>query len=167
MGAGINYLGNEGLDTLIDETYKEIDKRGINYSFENGTLKITGGGFSGSGGDSLHEYSTDEKVVGKWIDGKPLYEKTFEVPKIPYSKYHTIVESVAYLNIDSVISYDGCCYREEYNLYEKITGVAINDYDDMQGYNVRIWNGNLEVMQHYIREEVGATVTIQYTKTTD
>lgn len=25
----------------------------------------------------LHEYSTEEKVVGKWIDGKPIYERTF------------------------------------------------------------------------------------------
>ena len=26
-------------------------------------------------GDDYHVYSTDERVVGKWIDGKPLYEK--------------------------------------------------------------------------------------------
>lgn len=29
-----------------------------------------------SGGE-WHEYSTSEKVVGKWIDGKTIYEKTF------------------------------------------------------------------------------------------
>ena len=23
-----------------------------------------------------HKYSTDEHIVGEWIDGKPLYEKT-------------------------------------------------------------------------------------------
>ena len=27
--------------------------------------------------NSGHVYSTDEKVVGKWIDGKTLYEKTY------------------------------------------------------------------------------------------
>ena len=27
-------------------------------------------------GDDYHVYSTDERVVGKWIDGKPIYEKT-------------------------------------------------------------------------------------------
>ena len=26
-----------------------------------------------------HEYSTEEKVVGKWIDGKSVYEKTFDL----------------------------------------------------------------------------------------
>lgn len=28
--------------------------------------------------DTLHNYSTDEQVVGTWITGKPLYEKTIE-----------------------------------------------------------------------------------------
>ena len=27
-------------------------------------------------GNASHNYSTDEQVVGTWIDGKPLYEKT-------------------------------------------------------------------------------------------
>ena len=27
--------------------------------------------------DALEEYSTEEKVIGKWVDGKTLYEKTF------------------------------------------------------------------------------------------
>lgn len=28
------------------------------------------------GGSSKHSYSTEEQVVGTWIDGKPVYEKT-------------------------------------------------------------------------------------------
>ena len=27
-------------------------------------------------GNASHNYSTDEQIVGTWIDGKPLYEKT-------------------------------------------------------------------------------------------
>ena len=27
--------------------------------------------------DGLNDYSTEEKVVGKWVDGKPLYRKTY------------------------------------------------------------------------------------------
>lgn len=33
---------------------------------------------NGGGGSSKINYSTDEQVVGTWIDGKPLYQKTFE-----------------------------------------------------------------------------------------
>lgn len=28
------------------------------------------------GGSHMHNYSTEEQIVGTWIDGKPLYEKT-------------------------------------------------------------------------------------------
>lgn len=30
---------------------------------------------AGSGGEG-HKYSTEEKVVGEWIDGRPIYEQT-------------------------------------------------------------------------------------------
>lgn len=29
--------------------------------------------------EDLYEYSTEEKVVGTWIDGKPIYKKTFDI----------------------------------------------------------------------------------------
>ena len=32
----------------------------------------------------MHEYSTTEQVVGTWIDGKPLYEKTVFVENITF-----------------------------------------------------------------------------------
>lgn len=31
----------------------------------------------------LHNYSTNEQVVGTWTNGKPLYEKTFSITSIP------------------------------------------------------------------------------------
>ena len=33
----------------------------------------------GGGGTSLDNYSTKEQVVGTWIDGKPIYRKTFQL----------------------------------------------------------------------------------------
>lgn len=29
--------------------------------------------------NKLHSYSTEEQVIGKWIDGKPLYRKVIEI----------------------------------------------------------------------------------------
>ena len=40
-------------------------------------IKDAGGG---GGGSSSHNYSTTEQVIGTWIDGKPLYEKSFYLP---------------------------------------------------------------------------------------
>ena len=42
-------------------------------------IKDAGGG---GGGSSSHDYSTTEQVIGTWIDGKPVYEKTLEVNNI-------------------------------------------------------------------------------------
>ena len=41
-----------------------------------GKMILNGKEYAGSGSE-WHEYSTSEKVVGTWIDGKPIYEKTF------------------------------------------------------------------------------------------
>lgn len=46
--------------------------------YYNGHQHATKGGGSSGGGGAGHTYSTTEQVVGTWIDGKPLYEKTFE-----------------------------------------------------------------------------------------
>ena len=37
---------------------------------------------NGNIGNNSHRYSTEEQVVGKWIDGRPLYEKVFKVYNI-------------------------------------------------------------------------------------
>lgn len=41
------------------------------------TTDVAGSGTWTTQGGYTHHYSTDEKVIGTWIDGKPLYEKTF------------------------------------------------------------------------------------------
>lgn len=35
--------------------------------------------------NSMHNYSTSERVVGTWVNGKPLYEKTIEIPAQTFS----------------------------------------------------------------------------------
>ena len=44
-----------------------------------------------SGGGS-HNYSTDEQVVGTWIDGSTIYEKSFSVANIAYTTSGTYLE---------------------------------------------------------------------------
>ena len=49
--------------------------------------------------NSGHMYSTDEQVVGTWIDGKQVYEITIEFAA-PFSAYN-----VDYLNINKIIEW--------------------------------------------------------------
>lgn len=45
------------------------------------------------GGGSGNSYSTTEQVVGTWIDGRPLYQKTFYVPEAWQSTSGIILDS--------------------------------------------------------------------------
>lgn len=49
-----------------------------------------------SNGGGSADYSTDEVVIGKWIDGKPLYRKVFIIPESNWAVNNTF----APLNID-------------------------------------------------------------------
>ncbi len=37
----------------------------------------------GQGGSNMHDYSTDEQIVGTWIDGSTIYEKTIYCDAFP------------------------------------------------------------------------------------
>ena len=43
------------------------------------------------GGSSMHNYSTDEHIVGTWIDGSTLYEKTITIQKSSISSGNNII----------------------------------------------------------------------------
>ena len=60
--------GSSTLSEMTDVTFTNLQANNIlKY---NGSVWVNG--------NDLHEYSTEEKVVGKWIDGKPIYEKVIK-----------------------------------------------------------------------------------------
>lgn len=84
-------LGQVGIGTIIPNiistgTFNLLYRTKENV-LESGTAYITllytkaidtpGSGTWTTDGTYAHHYSTSEKVIGTWIDGKPLYEKTF------------------------------------------------------------------------------------------
>lgn len=61
--------------------------------------KIIGIKFTGT---KSIDYSTEEQVIGKWIDGKPLYQKTVNISN-PINDGSYIFQD----NIDQIIEYSG------------------------------------------------------------
>lgn len=57
--------------------------------------------------NSGHVYSTDEKVVGKWLDGRSIYEKTWKVDNVTVNT-NWDVTNTDFENIDFVTS--ACLY---------------------------------------------------------
>lgn len=107
-----------------------------------------------------HKYSTEEQVVGEWIDGKPLYQKTIE--------FRTSSTNNTTVNI---ISLDGIRLKNFYGLISDIT--ELNCYVNSE-WNSRVWAGkDSGESVNYLKNSVNgytnlnSHVTIQYTKTTD
>lgn len=123
-------------------------------------------------------YSTDEKIIGCWIDGKPLYQKTF-VDVLP--PVNTDNEIQLDFSVDTFVRVDaffepanGIFFNTEYVSRVKISGSQNNFLVRVQGNNnARTSNPN-KIIIHY--ENINDTtdwdgrpifITIQYTKTTD
>lgn len=71
-----------------------------------------------------HTYSTTEQVVGTWTDGRPVYEKTFEL--MPTSSGYYI--DVTSLNIDFVVSLIGGVDQTSGNKVPIPYATASSDY---------------------------------------
>ena len=103
----------------------------------------------------LHEYSTEEKVVGKWIDGKPIYEKTYVLNDINLSTGNNIFDTIENAKI---INSKGI-----------INNFSI-PYADGGGYVMCIQSNNeigLWTNNGFYNQTVNIILTIQYIKTTD
>ena len=48
-------------------------------------------------------YSTDEKLIGRWIDGKPLYQRTINFGALPNAAIKDVAHGIS--EIDNIIAY--------------------------------------------------------------
>lgn len=110
--------------------------------------------------DKLSIYSTDEKAVGAWIDGKTIYRKVVNFGALPNATVREVAHNIT--NIDYVIS---------------IVGMADNKTDFLQlprvhtepSLNIALQMNktNITILTGYNLSAYSAYVIIEYTKTTD
>lgn len=101
-------------------------------------------------------YSTEEKVVGTWIDGKPIYQKTV---------LNFAIGTVILSDVDTIVEYD--------LLYKGAN--SSNYYLNSQGWSsesfigVALNNGNISINKVGSAYSSGNMLhgTFKYTKTTD
>lgn len=107
-------------------------------------------------------YSTDEKIVGKWVDGKPLYRKSYKVTSSSKSDSSTVL--FTYSSDMEIQDIDGCILAPDEN-------ILVNFYYNPTNY-VCCWSNH---KNKQIKMVVGNSdytsrptiITILYTKTTD
>lgn len=95
--------GSSALSDMTDVSFSNLK--------ENDLLKYKGGVWVNS--DNIHEYSTEEKIVGKWIDGRNIYEITYYNQNPNKSSfYNEYISSNLILNADIFIEISGTVKRE-------------------------------------------------------
>lgn len=90
---------------------------------------------SGGGGGGSHTYSTTEQIVGTWIDGSDVYEKTISVSSVSLSSggYET-VDTIT--GLDTIISCNG--YVVEGNLKYTLNDISLRVIQD--GTSVKLYS---------------------------
>lgn len=132
----------------------ELEKNGVVEKFE---VSGSGGGGNSYLGLYYDDYSTEEVVIGKWTDGKPIYRKMFEIAKstltantwsvVPISRVDNNID-----NIQSAFVYDDSdTYAQAYAVGAQVAKNQTNIYL-MLFRNVNISTNK---------------VLLNYTKTTD
>lgn len=108
-------------------------------------------------------FSTTEEMVGQWIDGKPLYQKTIETT---FTNGTATITDVSALNIDNLVDYFGY-YHESGGICGHIpygeggtSFVYVLLSANKQTLNWHVGTGS------WLTND-SAVLTIRYTKTTD
>lgn len=114
--------------------------------------------------DKANLFSTTEKVIGCWTDGRPLYQKTIDCGALPNNTVKSVTTGVS--NILLITSIKGVAYKSDANVYP----LSVTYNDDIKNQIKVNWNSNynnIELNTKANWSSYSAYVTIQYTKTTD
>ena len=82
-------------------------------------------GPAGKDGSENQIYSTDETVIGTWIDGKPLYRK---IIKASVNQGVQKIYDVSNMNLDDIIRMDGSISQSEGSIVSLPYGTSSNDF---------------------------------------
>lgn len=163
--AGVEENANKYSLPTMSERVKGGAKIGSNLSIrEDGTLDATTNVFT--------RYSTDEQVIGTWIDGKPLYQRTFNLSPSSFTSngantyYYDLNSECRIKDINGYLVFNG---GTNMDCKFGTSGTWTNDYKkDIFYENFRVHLVYCDLDRPYFTSNVSKVVfTVQYTKTTD
>lgn len=111
-----------------------------------------------SSSSDYHVYSTNEKVVGRWIDGKPIYEKTINCGSLPNNSRKNFASLT---NVDLLIYMNGFAYSTGNSRPLPFSA------DGANAIRLDYVNGDLGIVTYSDWSSYTGYVTVKYTKTTD
>lgn len=109
-----------------------------------------------------HVYSFEERRVGTWVDGKPLYEKTVDFGSLPNASEDVVSHGIE--NVDTIWINDGYTVLPNKN----VQGLSYFKYNNLNaGWFFAVNKTAITCGTGTDRSDCKATVILRYTKTTD
>lgn len=119
---------------------------------------------SGSSSENANVYSTEETVIGTWIDGKPIYRKVFETTSASSASSFTTID-VSELNIDSAVRGFGVCTTSDgVDQFINTVGSVADAYSFIDLQNKTTLRYKTTMSASFNRPII---LILEYTKTTD
>ena len=113
--------------------------------------------------DTIRSYSTEETIVGTWIDGKLIYRKVFTDPNNSWSAHDNIIGNIT--NFKEPTSIKAIAFNDM-----GLSGwVENNEAGESRCYTYIKSNGEVHFYRNDVRDGTSypKKVIIEYTKTTD
>ena len=109
------------------------------------------------GGNSMINYSTEEQVIGTWIDGKPLYQRVIHVQNKQFDGNGNYTIDLSSENMDIILPMQNGYYDFYINTTRYVRSLIASIEDKL-----------LYIKSGYPNRSISnAYQIIQYTKTTD
>jgi hypothetical protein len=108
-------------------------------------------------------YSTTEKVVGTWIDGKPIYRKVVYYGNLPNATAKSVAHNIS--NLKQVITIDGVCFDGNDAYYT--LPLVYRGSDSSYNVQTNVNSTDIRMASSQDRSSFTAYIIIEYTKTTD
>lgn len=106
-------------------------------------------------------YSTDEKVIGKWVNNKPLYRKVIYISSFPNQTTGNYAHNIN--NLDFVVSLSGVLKDNENFWTLPMTRISYTNYQ----VELRCTSTNVIITTNVNRSANTGYIIMEYTKTTD
>lgn len=151
----IGYVGNDYSILFFTQTEGPMFRRSGNLHNDSGWKSLTNS-----------EYSTNEHVIGTWIDGKPLYRKSVSFNNVAVSKNVTLAHGIS--NADKIIHKKGVFIVDDGTTFESRDYPLVSYSGAMLGFLANktniVFAGDDSWSANANRSHI---FTLEYTKTTD
>lgn len=159
-GATINFLDDEAIP---DDILGNTDISGIGDGTLTGAISDVDERVSevNNALSGISDYSLSEKVIGKWVDGSTLYEKTINFGQLPNTTTKNVAHGI--VNLKRIIYANGMAYRSTDGLNTPVPSPQASATNQLLlGVN----STNVSITTYVDRSMYGECyITLQYTKT--